>query len=97
MTRKLITMVLIASLLSSCGKDTGLAPAVQIPPLPERLAQKSYQLPPNTDSSMGAQVVDNTENIKQYNQVATDKNRLIDIYNCIRDSVNNKKELTECL
>lgn len=95
--RKAITLVLILSLLASCGKETGLAPAVQIPPLPNNLAVKSYALAPNSDVSMGAQVTDNTTNIRAYNQVATDKNRLIDVYNCVRDAVNNKKELKECL
>lgn len=97
MKRKLLTLILIGSLLSSCGKDTGLAPPAQLPPLPERLAEKSYQLPANSDTSMGAQVLDNTNTIKQYNQVATDKNRLIDIYNCVRDSINNKKDVIKCL
>lgn len=75
------------------GKDTGLAPAVQIPPIPVNLAQKRGQLNPNDDITMGAQVKDNTTNMRQYNSAAFQVNNLIDLYNCVREAVNNKKEI----
>ena len=80
--------------LAACnGKETGLAPQVQIPPIPANLALKAEALPPNTDVTMGGQVQDNTRNIRAYNSVATQVNNLIDLYNCVRESINNKKEI----
>lgn len=88
----------VALLLSACATNnsTGLAPAVQIPPLPDNLAQKAKALSASSDLTMGGQVKDNTHNIREYNGVSTQLNHLIDVYNCVKDSVNNKKEL-KCL
>lgn len=90
-----IVLILSALTLSACKTvqpDTGLATAVQIPPLPENLAQKAGPLPSSDDTTMGGQVKDNTRNIREYNSKATQLNNLIDLYNCVRDAVNNKKE-----
>lgn len=91
--KKLI--IVAALLLSACktAPDTGLTTGVQIPPIPENLAQKAEQLPPNSDTSMGGQVLDNTRNIRAYNEKAFQVNDLIDLYNCVREAVNNKKEI----
>lgn len=88
-------LVLALLLLSGCATapDTGLATGVQIPPLPEKLAQKAGPLTLNQDTTMGGQVLDNTQNIRQYNDKAFQVNDLIDLYNCVRDAVNNKKEI----
>lgn len=98
--RKLISAVCAISLLTSGCKtvtpDTGLATQVQIPPIPANLAVRAGNLPKNEDTSMGGQVLDNTNNIRQYNSKAQQVNDLIDLYNCVRDSINNKKE-TKCL
>lgn len=89
--------LIVALLLSACATNsTGLAPAVQIPPLPENLAQKAKALPLSNDLTMGGQVKDNTHNIREYNEVSIQLNHVIDVYNCMRDSINNKKEL-KCL
>lgn len=89
--KKLIVLSFL--LLPACmGKDTGLAPAVQIPPIPANLAQERGQLNPNSDITMGGQVKDNTTNIREYNSVAFQVNNLIHLYNCVREAVNNKKE-----
>ena len=90
-------ILVAALLLSACAtNDTGLAPAVQIPPLPDNLAQKAEALPESSDLTMGGQVKDNTQNIRRYNGVSIQLNHIIDVYNCIRHSVNNKKEI-KCL
>lgn len=91
--KKLI--IVAALLLSACktAPDTGLTPGVQIPPIPENLARKAEQLPPNSATSMGGQVLDNTRNIRAYNEKAFQVNDLIDLYNCVREAVNNKKEI----
>jgi hypothetical protein len=90
------TALVLALLLSACKTtDTGLAPGVQIPPIPENLAQRAGPLPTSTDTTMGGQVLDNTRNIRAYNEKAFQVNDLIDLYNCVREAVNNKKEI-EC-
>lgn len=89
----LIPMLLLAGCF---GSDTGLAPAIQIPPLPYEVSQKAGQLTSNSDLTMGGQVTDNTSNIRAYNKVSHQTNTLIDIYNCVRESINNKKE-PKCL
>jgi hypothetical protein len=65
--KKLI--IVTALLVSACASkpDTGLAPAVQIPPIPENLAQKAEPLPPVTDPTMGGLVQANVQSSKQYN------------------------------
>ncbi len=87
--------ILVAALLLGACKtapDTGLAPGVQIPPIPEKLAQKAGPLSENDDVTMGGQVKDNTNSIREYNSKAFQVNDLIDLYNCVREAVNNKKE-----
>lgn len=83
----------LALLTSACaGKQTGLAPAVQVPPLPGNLAQKAEPLPPITDPTMGGLVQANVDTSKRYNAVSFQLNKIIDLYVCIRDAVNNKEE-----
>lgn len=91
-------LVLVLLFLSGCATtpETGLAPSVQVPPIPESLAQRAKALPANTDTTMGGQVLDNTQNIREYNKKAFQVNDLIDLYNCVREATNNKKEI-ECL
>ena len=89
------TALILVLLLAACSTkpETGLVKGVQIPPIPENLAQKAEALPANSDTSMGGQVLDNTRNIREYNAKAFQVNDLIDLYNCVRDAVNNKKEI----
>ena len=83
----------LALLTTACaGKQTGLAPAVQVPPLPGNLAQKAEPLPPITDPTMGGLVQANVDTSKRYNAVSFQLNKIIDLYICIRDAVNNKEE-----
>jgi hypothetical protein len=94
---KKITLALSVLLLAGCKTtDTGLATPVQIPPLPANLAQKAGPLPANDDITMGGQVKDNTNNIIEYNSVSTQLNKVIELYDCVREAVNNKKEI-KCL
>lgn len=88
-------LVPVLFLLAACGGevDTGLTTAVQVPPLPENLAQKRGPLNPNNDVTMGGLVKENTNNIRQYNSTAFQVNSLIDLYNCVKDAVNNKTEI----
>jgi hypothetical protein len=84
----------LALLTTACaGKETGLAPAVQIPPLPGNLAQKAEPLPPITDPTMGGLVQANVDTSKRYNAVSFQLNKIIDLYVCVKDAVNDKKEL----
>jgi hypothetical protein len=87
--------LVLVLLLSGCTatQDTGLAVGVQVPPIPESLAQRAGPLPSSSDTTMGGQVLDNTRNIRAYNEKAFQVNDLIDLYNCVREAVNNKKEI----
>jgi hypothetical protein len=89
--------IIVASLfLVGCKTtDTDLATPIQIPPIPENLAQRAGPLPANEDTTMGGQVLDNTRNIREYNSVASQLNNVLDLYNCVREAVNQKKEI-EC-
>jgi hypothetical protein len=89
------SILVLALFMSACNTvpDTGLAPPVQIPPIPENLAQRAGPLPPSSDNTMGGQVLDNTQNIRAYNEKAFQVNDLIDLYNCVREAINNKKEV----
>lgn len=93
-----MSILALLLLLPACGvnKSTGLATGVQVPPLPENLAQKAGALPASDDTTMGGQVKDNTHNIRKYNAVSTQLNHIIDVYVCVADAVNNKKEI-KCL
>lgn len=89
------TVLVLLLLLSACKTppDTGLVVGVQVPAIPENLAQRAEALPPSSDTTMGGQVLDNTRNIKKYNEKAFQVNDLIDLYNCVREAVNTKKEI----
>lgn len=91
-------IIIAALLLSACktAPDTGLTTGVQVPPIPEKLAQRAGPLSENSDTTMGGQVLDNTRNIRAYNARGFQVNDLIDLYNCVREAVNNKKEI-KCL
>ena len=86
--------------LSACthAPDTGLASTpVQIPDLPPNLAQKAGPLPPLKDPSMAAQIEDATNTDMRYNSVSHQLNSVIDIYNCVKTSINEKKDIKTCL
>lgn len=90
-------IIILSLVLTACNnRETGLAHNVQIPPLPAAIATKRTQLPPNNNTSMGGQVKDNTSSIRGYNSAAHQVNSLIDYFNCVRESINNKKE-PKCL
>ena len=84
-------------LLAACQTTTGLAPNARIPDLPANLEKKAGPLPQLTDPSMGALVRDGAATDMQYNSVATQTNNLIDLYNCVKTSMNDKKDPKECL
>ena len=87
----------LALLLVACKTTTGLAPDPRIPDLPSNLEKKAEQLPPITDPSMGGIVRDGTSTDMLYNSVSTQLNNLIDLYNCVKISMNDKKDPKECL
>ena len=89
-------VLILALLLVGCAKpETGLAVGIQVPPVPLQLSEKAKALSPNNDTSMGGQVLDNTRNIREYNEVGFKYNRLLEYYNCVREAVNQRKK-PEC-
>lgn len=87
--------LVLCLLLAACkhAPDTGLATPVQIPDLPPNLAQKAGPLPDLTDPTMGGLVRDGVQSDMQYNSVSHQLNNVIDLYNCIKTSINTKKEI----
>jgi hypothetical protein len=85
--------------LSACTHkpDIGLVTAVQIPDLPPNMAQKAGPLPELKDPSMAALVEDATNADMRYNSVSHQLNSVIDIYNCVKVSINEKKDIKTCL
>lgn len=99
---KNILLVTVASLLLvGCNRewlgDLPTTKPVQVPDLPVKLAKKAEALPPLTDNTMGGREFDAAETDRKYNEVAHQTNGLIKFYNCVKDSVNNKKDIKQCL
>lgn len=96
------TIVLLTSffLLTGCKHWLGDLPdtkPVQVPELPAELSKKAERLPELTDNTMGGVVLDAAATDKKYNAVAHQTNSLIKYYNCVKASVNEKKDLKQCL
>lgn len=86
-------------LLTACGtthQDTGLARPPEIPELPDNLAQRATSRPQLIDPTLGGLMEQAADDDAAYNARAHQVNNLIDLYNCVRDSINNGKEI-KCL
>lgn len=96
--RKQIVLIL-ALTLSACTTKPGpgLAKPIQVPELPSNLAVKAKALPPITDNTMGGLVIDGANTDMKYNEVAHQLNNVIDLYNCVKISINEKKDIKTCL
>lgn len=84
--------------LAACNTTQG-APevkSIQIPELPVSYT-KAEALPPLTDNTLGGIVKDAVETDKKYNVISLKYNSLIDFYNCIKVSINNKTDPNKCL
>lgn len=96
--KKLI--LLCTFVLSACAhQDLHVMPGVtpvQVPALPSNLAIKAKKLPPITDNTMGGREVIGANTDQAYNAVAWQLNQIIDLYNCVRDSINNKMKSKVC-
>lgn len=99
MKKKLLAVFLAILTLTACKHtlDTGLAKGVEIPDLPANLEKKAEKLPPISDTSMGTAHTQGAADDMQYNVVSTQLNSLIDLYNCVKFSVNDKKDIKRCL
>ena len=97
-----IMIMLLPLALAACAttKDEPVpsgVTAVRVPELPYPLNQRATRLPDITDNTMGGQVEAGIEADTAYNDVAFRYNNLIDLYNCVKDAINNKQEVEECL
>lgn len=97
--KKLLALAMIAALAGCAHKtpDFGEAKPVSIPDLPADLAQRAEKLPPLTDPTMEGQLRDAIETDRRYNDVAHRFNSLLDLYECVKQSINNEKDAGECL
>lgn len=100
MKKVIISCLLVLSLSGCFGEkelDIGIAKPIQVPDAPEYLMKKAERLPDITDPSFGGIMVDGAETDSKYNDVANRYNLLIDFYKCMQVSVNEKKDIKECL
>lgn len=88
-------LLLVGLLLAGC-EHTDTGNRLTIPPVPSQLAERAEDLPPSTDKTFAGQIRDNNNSIKAYNKVGSEKNALLDLYNCVREAINNRKE-PKCL
>jgi starvation-inducible outer membrane lipoprotein len=100
--KRLLLAVTTALFLSACATSTpppiGLAKTVQVPELPLELSKKATRLPDIKDLTFGGIIKDGIETDQQYNSVAHQLNTLIDLYICIRTSMNQEIDpQTTCL
>lgn len=78
------------------GENLGSAPAARVPQLPENLARKAQALPEITDRSLAGQQRSAVEADRAYNSVAIQLNAVIDAWECVRVSLNDKTDPEEC-
>lgn len=97
---KKLVLILSLLLVGCSHDDTHVVPGVkpvEIPALPANLSVKAKKLPPITDNTMGGREVVGATSDQAYNSIAHQLNKTIDLYNCVRDSINNKKNAEGCL
>lgn len=98
---KSIIILFAALLLTGCNRellgDLPTTQSVQVPDLPVKLSERATALPPIIDNTMGGRELDAAETDRKYNKVAHQTNDLIKLYNCVKDSINNKKDIKKCL
>ena len=76
-------------LLSAC-KEYVPAPQLTVPPLSERYT-KAEKVPDINGLSMGEREKAGVESDIKYNDVGGKYNNLIDLYNCVRVAINERK------
>lgn len=97
--RKIVALASLLLLSACMGSNQGVAPGVkpvQVPALPEPLAKKAERLPPITDNTMGGQVTEGVNSDRAYNAVAHQVNALIDVYTCVRNTINKGDNPENC-
>lgn len=97
--RKIVALASLLLLSACMGSNEGVGPGVkpvQVPALPESLAKKAERLPPITDNTMGGQVTEGVNSDRAYNTVAHQVNALIDVYTCVRETINNNRNPQTC-
>lgn len=89
----------LALLLSACGGErpqTGMAPPPALPELPEPLRKRAEPLPPITDPSVEGMLRDSVDTDIRYNEVGSQLNALLDAYECIKRSLNERADPMRC-
>lgn len=97
--KKILVLPFLLVLAACAHTDDGagsLAKPIQVPELPASLSKKAERLPPIQDNTMGGLVIDGAETDMQYNSIAHQLNNLIDVYECVRVSMNEKRNPEEC-
>lgn len=85
-------------LLTGCATvpDVGIAEPVQIPELPAQYLEAPEPLPKLTDNSFEALQRDAFETDIKYNILSNRYIDIVEIYNCVRETVNKKGDTKTC-
>ena len=92
-------LILAAALFLTACSHTSTPPGVEhpkVPDLPAYYQEKATSLPPIVDPGMGNLAIDSAETSEKYNEVAHRYNGLVDLYNCVKESINQKKVADTC-
>ena len=92
-------LIILASIFVAACSTTGTPPGVEsikIPDAPAELTKKAERLPDLVDPSFGGVMLDGAKTDALYNDVAWRHNRLVDFYDCVKTSINTKKDPKEC-
>lgn len=102
--KKIVLAAMLALPLAACGgggerpdPEIGVAPAAQMPALPNALAQKAERLPDITDPSLGGIHRDGAQSDSRYNDLAYRYNFMVDAWGCVRQHLNSRSTDEEAL
>lgn len=90
-------VLVFAFLLSACNpKQSPIVSSPRVPDLPANLAIAATNLPLISDTTMGTAHIQGVKDDMQYNALRDRYNNLLSLYNCIKESINKRKEV-KCL
>lgn len=90
----------LALFVTACATPQPIPPGVErakVPDLPAYYQERAKGLPPLTDNTMGTLTVDAATSSQHVNEIATKYNSLVDLYDCVKESINTDKTAKSCL
>lgn len=99
MKKAIIALALVLT-TTGCKEqlNLGLARPPIPPELPKELNEERKALPPILDNSQNNLIVELSKTQQAYNETAYEKNAVVKIYNCVRETLaDRKKNVERCL